>query len=52
MIPHHQGALVMAQDADQKSQRGEIKNLAQAIIQAQNTEINQMQQWRKAWYNQ
>lgn len=52
MIPHHEGALVMAQDAAQKSQRVEIKNLAQAIITAQNTEINQMQQWRTSWYKQ
>jgi uncharacterized protein (DUF305 family) len=50
MIPHHEAAVVMAKDALQKSQRGEIKNLAQAIIKAQDTEINQMKQWRQAWY--
>ncbi|AUT00212.1 DUF305 domain-containing protein [Nostoc sp. CENA543] len=50
MIPHHEAAVVMAKDALQKSQRPEIKNLAQAIIKGQNTEINQMQQWRKTWY--
>ncbi|MBD2445915.1 DUF305 domain-containing protein [Nostoc sp. FACHB-152] len=50
MIPHHEAAVVMAKDAAQKSQRPEIKNLAQAIIKAQDTEINQMKQWRKAWY--
>ncbi|MBD2628913.1 DUF305 domain-containing protein [Trichormus variabilis] len=52
MIPHHEAAVVMAKDALQKSQRPEIKNLAQEIIKAQDTEINQMKQWRKAWYNQ
>jgi uncharacterized protein (DUF305 family) len=52
MIPHHEGALVMAEDALKKSQRPEIKNLAQAIIKGQNTEINQMKQWRKTWYQQ
>ncbi|MBE9035043.1 DUF305 domain-containing protein [aff. Roholtiella sp. LEGE 12411] len=51
MIPHHEAAVVMAKDALQKSQRPEIKNLAQEIIKAQNAEINQMKQWRKAWYN-
>ncbi|WP_193199043.1 DUF305 domain-containing protein [Nostoc sp. MG11] len=50
MIPHHEAAVVMAKDALQKSQRPEIKNLAQEIIKAQNAEINQMKQWRKAWY--
>ncbi|MCG6134549.1 MAG: DUF305 domain-containing protein [Nostoc sp. LLA-1] len=51
MIPHHEGAVVMAQDALEKSQRPEIKNLSQEIIKAQETEINQMKQWRQAWYN-
>ncbi|QKQ75272.1 DUF305 domain-containing protein [Nostoc sp. TCL240-02] len=51
MIPHHEGAVRMAKDALSKSQRPEIKKLAQAIIKAQNTEIKQMQQWRKTWYN-
>ncbi|MBW4659789.1 MAG: DUF305 domain-containing protein [Drouetiella hepatica Uher 2000/2452] len=50
MTPHHDGAVVMAQEALQKSQRPEIKQLAQAIIEAQKKEIAQMQQWRKAWY--
>ncbi|MEH2318973.1 DUF305 domain-containing protein [Nostoc sp.] len=52
MIPHHQGAVTMAKDVLSKSKRPEIKQLAQEIIKAQNTEIKQMQQWRKAWYNQ
>ncbi|MEH2323417.1 MAG: DUF305 domain-containing protein [Nostoc sp.] len=50
MIPHHQGAVTMAKDALSKSKRPEIKKLAQEIIQAQNIEIKQMQQWRKSWY--
>ncbi|MBD2411455.1 DUF305 domain-containing protein [Nostoc calcicola FACHB-3891] len=52
MIPHHEGAVKMAQDALNKSKRPEIKQLAQEIIKAQDTEIKQMQQWRKTWYNQ
>lgn len=52
MTPHHEGALVMAQDALNKSKRPEIKQLAQNILQSQQAEIEQMQQWRKAWYNQ
>lgn len=52
MIPHHEGALVMAKDALDKSSRPEIKQLAQAILSSQAGEISQMQQWRKDWYNQ
>ncbi|QOV23703.1 DUF305 domain-containing protein [Anabaenopsis elenkinii] len=50
MIPHHEGALVMAQDALEKSVRPELQELAQEVIKAQVTEINQMKQWRQAWY--
>ena len=50
MSPHHEGAVVMAQEALQKSQRPEIKQLAQAIIEAQQKEIAQMKGWRAAWY--
>ncbi|MDX2256091.1 MAG: DUF305 domain-containing protein [Pseudanabaenaceae cyanobacterium bins.39] len=50
MIPHHEGALVMAKDAIAKSKRPEIKKLAQDILNSQKAEIEQMQAWRKAWY--
>lgn len=50
MIPHHQGALVMAEDAIVKSKRPELINLAKSIIADQKVEIAQMQQWRKQWY--
>lgn len=50
MIPHHEGALVMAQEVLQKSQRPEMKKLAEEIIKAQTKEIAEMKQWRKAWY--
>ena len=52
MIPHHEGAITMAQDAASKSKRPEIKKLAQDIITSQQKEIDQMKQWRKAWYKQ
>ncbi len=52
MIPHHESAIVMANDALQKSKRPEIQKLAKAIVSSQQAEINQMKQWRKAWYNQ
>jgi uncharacterized protein (DUF305 family) len=50
MIPHHQGALVMAQEALQKSKRPELIKLAKGIVTEQKKEIAQMQQWRKQWY--
>ena len=50
MIPHHQGAVVMAKEAQQKSQRPEIKKLADDIITAQTKEISELETWRKQWY--
>jgi uncharacterized protein (DUF305 family) len=50
MIVHHEGAIIMAQDALKKSQRPEMKKLAQEIITSQQKEIDQMKQWRQAWY--
>jgi uncharacterized protein (DUF305 family) len=50
MILHHQGAVVMAKEVQQKSKRSEMKQLADEIIEAQEQEIAQMQQWRQAWY--
>ena len=50
MIPHHQGALVMAQEVLTKSKRPELIKLAKRIVVEQKKEIAQMQQWRKQWY--
>ena len=52
MIPHHQGAVTMVQQALEKSDRPEIKQLAQNIVDSQQKEIDQMNQWKKAWYKQ
>jgi uncharacterized protein (DUF305 family) len=50
MIPHHEGAIQMAQDLQQKSQRPEMVELAKNIITSQQSEIDEMKQWRKTWY--
>jgi uncharacterized protein (DUF305 family) len=50
MIPHHEGALVMAQDLAQKTKRPELQKLAKDVISAQTQEIAQMKQWRQDWY--
>ncbi len=50
MIPHHQMAVKMASMVLNHSQRPEIRNLAQSIINSQTAEIEQMQQWYQSWY--
>lgn len=49
MIPHHQGAIEMARMALRSAKHEEIKSMANAIIAAQQGEIDQMKAWRKAW---
>src|SRR3989344_4864805 len=50
MIPHHDGAIAMANLALQKAKRPEIKTLATAIIAAQTAEIQDMNGWYKDWF--
>ncbi|MFN8517057.1 MAG: DUF305 domain-containing protein [Thermomicrobiales bacterium] len=50
MIPHHQSAIDMAQEAMTQAQHREIKNLAARIVAAQQAEITRMNNWRAAWY--
>jgi len=50
MIPHHEGAIAMANLALQKAKRPEIKTLATTIIAAQTTEIQSMNGWYKDWF--
>lgn len=49
MIPHHEGAITMTKEALQKSTKEEIKTLANAIISAQEAEIEQMKDWQESW---
>ena len=50
MIPHHQMAVMMSQHLLFNAVHPEMKQLAQAIIQAQTKEINEMQSWYQQWY--
>lgn len=52
MIVHHQGAVEMAKLALTNAKHQEIKDLAKAIIAAQNKEIGDMQTWQKSWFQQ
>jgi uncharacterized protein (DUF305 family) len=49
MIDHHQGAIDMAKMSATRANHKEIKDLSSAIITAQEKEITEMKQWRKAW---
>ncbi len=50
MIPHHEGAIAMADLALTRAQHPEIKQLAKNIKTSQNSEIKQMRTWYKKWY--
>lgn len=50
MIPHHQGAVEMAQLVLTSTDNPELKKMAQEIIDAQTKEIKMMQEWQKEWF--
>jgi uncharacterized protein (DUF305 family) len=50
MIIHHEDAVMMAKDIQQKSLRSEVLQLADDIISAQSKEISIMKDWRFSWY--
>lgn len=49
MIEHHESAIVMAELANERSGRAEIKQLSREIESAQQREIDQMKAWRTQW---
>jgi uncharacterized protein (DUF305 family) len=50
MIPHHQGAIRMARVEIAEGENPDAKRLAEAIVQAQTKEIDEMNMWRVDWY--
>ena len=52
MIPHHEDAITMAELAQTRSQRPEIKELSKAIIESQSKEIDSMKSWYKTWFGE
>jgi len=50
MIPHHEDAITMSNLALTRGEHLEIKTLANAIIKAQSEEIDQMEEWYRAWF--
>lgn len=49
MIPHHQDAINMANDALKNAKHDEIKQMARDIITAQQKEIDMMKGWQESW---
>lgn len=52
MTAHHQAAVDMALLVNTRSQRLEMKKLAQTILDEQRKEIAQMQTWRAKWFGE
>ena len=50
MISHHLGAIRMARVELEGGENPELKQLAQAIVDAQANEIDEMNTWRVEWY--
>ena len=49
MVPHHRMGVMMASMAQGNSQHPQLRALQQAMVQAQNREIEQMTQWYSSW---
>ena len=50
MVPHHQGAIVMATQLLETGTSPELQTMARAMVKAQTAEIAQMKKWRAEWY--
>ena len=50
MVPHHEAAIAMAEIAQSRATRDELRVLADAIVEAQAAEIGQLRAWRQSWF--
>lgn len=51
MIAHHRGAVLLAEQAQNSTQRKEIKDLTGDILKNEPGAIQELYNWKKAWYN-
>lgn len=52
MVVHHLGAINMAEELTEKSDRPELIEFANTIINDQSEEVEQMKGWLNEWYNE
>jgi len=50
MSAHHQSAMEMAKLVDERSAHDELKQMAKKMIEDQQKDIQQLQDWKKQWY--
>lgn len=51
MAAHHRGAILLAEQVQEKSQRQEITDLAKAIKEGEPKLIDELYSWKNDWYN-
>ncbi len=51
MVPHHESAVAMAELAQDRAEHAELRQMADDIIAAQASEIDQLKQWRAVWFH-
>ena len=51
MPAHHEGGVEMAKACTEKATRDDLKEFCRQMIASQESENGQMQNWRKAWYD-
>jgi uncharacterized protein (DUF305 family) len=52
MIPHHESAVMMAEGLRMMTDRPELLQLIEDIMETQQAEIEQMREWRRDWYGE
>lgn len=51
MIVHHLGAVRMAEELLEQTERQELRDFAQDVINVQSKEVEMMKKWLETWFN-